>query len=170
MLVVFVVCFFAWQTRQHVNKPTSPLIYKMDGEIVTLVGSKLGGSWLIFGVLGRLWWPNNRSKMALAGVLKGSWRLLEGSWRGLGAILGPSWAILAPRANKTTTSWSFGPPGPPKLEAKTEQKSIQNGSKIHSIFSLLLGSIFHRFLSRFCIDFGVDFWSVVGCLVLGCCV
>ena len=99
-------------------------------------GQKIDPRWLLG--------PKNRSKMALGGVL-------EGSWGHLGAI-------LAPRANKTPTSWSFGPPGPSKLEAKTEQKSIQNGVKIHLIFSLLLRSIFHRFWSRFCIDFEVDFW------------
>ena len=52
----------------------------------------------------------------------------DGSWRGLGGSWGHLGAILAPRANKTTKSWSFGPLAPPKLEAKTDQDGAKLGA------------------------------------------
>ena len=64
--------------------------------------------------------------------------VLEGSWRNLGAFLGPSW----PKSQQDLKKLVRWTPRPPQVEGQNGAKSIQNGSKIHSIFSLLLGSSF----------------------------
>ena len=57
---------------------------------------------------------------------------LFGKFLGLGGSWGHLWAILAPRASKTTNSWSFGPPGPPQVGGQNGPRWGQVGSLLGS--------------------------------------
>ena len=107
-------------------------------------GSKLGGSWLIFGVLWRLWGPKNRSKMALGGVL------------------GPSCLQEPTRSRKAR---SLDPLAPPSWRSK----SSKNRSKMDPRSIQFLSCFWHRFLIDFCIDFGSILGSIFGLLLAVWC-